>query len=386
MPESDPSNRGNEPARNLPIPVPQPREVARNGDTWLGRVMRSLFGWKAGSIRADLETVLSADTSGVTGFSPAESRMLRNILNLRERRVDDVMLPRADIVAVQQDITVGELVKVFESAGHSRLIVYGETLDDPVGLVHIRDLVAFMARRAVLPPKTAKRRKNAPAGLDLKAVDLSQPLSAVGITRPPLYVPPSMPAIDLLAKMQATRTHLALVIDEYGGTDGLVSIEDIVEQIVGDIEDEHDEGSIHTVVRQQDGSFLADGRAGLEEVATAIGPEFEIGEAGEEVETIGGLVVTRVGRVPVRGELVPGPNGYEFEVLDADPRRIKKIRIYRRARPRPLRPREAAASPPPAEPRADAPVQGTPAQETPAPDTPAQDAPPAAPPARDGEA
>jgi CBS domain containing-hemolysin-like protein len=128
--------------------------------------------------------------------------------------------------------------------------------------------------------------------------------------------------------MQATRIHLALVIDEYGGTDGLVSIEDIVEQIVGDIEDEHDEASIHTIVRQYDGSYLADGRANLEEVVTAIGPEFETGEAGEEVDTLGGYVVKRIGRVPVRGELIPGPGQFEFEVLDADPRRIKKLRIY----------------------------------------------------------
>ncbi|HWM45494.1 MAG TPA: hemolysin family protein [Xanthobacteraceae bacterium] len=334
MPDSDAANRGNEPTRNLPIPVPRPNDVARDGESWLGRLMRSLFGWKTGSIRADLETVLGSEASALTGFSPAESRMLRNILELRERRVDDVMLPRADIVAVQQDTTLGELVKIFESAAHSRLVVYGDTLDDPMGIVHIRDLVAFMAKHAAVPPKLAKRRKKPTEGLDFKSVDLSMPLAAAGIMRPLLYIPPSMPAIDLLAKMQATRIHLALVIDEYGGTDGLVSIEDIVEQIVGDIEDEHDEGSIHTIVRQADGSYLADGRASLEEVATAVGPEFEPGEAGEDVDTLGGLVVTRVGRVPVRGELVPGPNGFELEVLDADPRRVKKIRIYRSTKPR----------------------------------------------------
>jgi len=343
MSDSDPAKRGTEPARNLPVPVPRPVDVARDNETWLGRLMRGLFGWKSGSIRADLETVLGSEQANLTGFSPTESRMLRNILELRERRVDDVMLPRADIVAVQHDTTLVELVKIFESASHSRLVVYRETLDDPIGIVHIRDLVAYMARQAALPPKSARRRKKPVSGLDFKAVDLSVPLSSVAITRPLLYVPPSMPAIDLLAKMQATRIHLALVIDEYGGTDGLVSIEDIVEQIVGDIEDEHDEGSIHTIVRQQDGSYLADGRASLEEVAAAVGPELELGEAGAEVDTLGGLVVTRVGRVPVRGELVPGTNDFEFEVLDADPRRVKKIRIYRSTRPR-GRPREATAA------------------------------------------
>jgi CBS domain containing-hemolysin-like protein len=138
-----------------------------------------------------------------------------------------------------------------------------------------------------------------------------------------------MPAIDLLAKMQATRVHLALVIDEYGGTDGLVSIEDLVELIVGDIEDEHDEADETTVLRQADGSYLADARASLEDVVALVGAEFDVGEAGEEVNTLGGYLATRIGRVPVRGELVPGPGPYEIEVLDADPRRVKRVRIHR---------------------------------------------------------
>ncbi|MGZ5854613.1 MAG: transporter associated domain-containing protein, partial [Xanthobacteraceae bacterium] len=180
---------------------------------------------------------------------------------------------------------------------------------------------------------------------DFKAVDLSLPLSSIQIMRPLIYVPPSMPAIDLLVRMQATRIHLALVIDEYGGTDGLISIEDIVEQVVGEIEDEHDEASIHTIVRQFDGSYLADARANLEEVVTAVGPEFEIGEAGEDVDTLGGYVVKRIGRVPVRGELVLGPGRFEFEITDADPRRIKKIRIYRSKKPKELPPSEITAAP-----------------------------------------
>jgi CBS domain containing-hemolysin-like protein len=143
-----------------------------------------------------------------------------------------------------------------------------------------------------------------------------------------------MPAIDLLAKMQATRIHLALVIDEYGGTDGLVSIEDIVEQIVGEIEDEHDTDAAPTVVAQRDGSFISDARASLEEVTKLVGTEFEVGEAAEDVDTLGGFLATRIGRVPVRGELVPGPGPFEIEVLDADPRRVKKVRIHRgRRRP-----------------------------------------------------
>jgi CBS domain containing-hemolysin-like protein len=149
-----------------------------------------------------------------------------------------------------------------------------------------------------------------------------------------------MPAIDLLAKMQATRIHLALVIDEYGGTDGLVSMEDIVELIVGDIADEHDEDETPAVVRQSDGSFLADARASLEDVTSIVGAEFDVGDAAEDVDTLGGYLVTKVGRVPVRGELVPGPGLFEVEVLDADPRRVKKVKIYRSKTRRPERSRD----------------------------------------------
>ena len=347
MPDSDQSKRSEAVAaegevRNLPVPVPRPSEVARdNGEGWVGRMLRTLFGWKPGTIRADLEVVLEGGTGDETGFSPEEKTMLKNILGLRERRVEDIMLPRADIVAVQQDISLGELLKVFEKAEHSRLVVYNDTLDDPVGMVHIRDLIAFMmARAAVSPDTNAKRKKPLPAGLDIKAIDLSMALSSTKIIRTILFVPPSMPAIDLLAKMQATRIHLALVIDEYGGTDGLVSMEDIVELIVGDIADEHDEDETPAVVRQNDGSFLADARAPLEDVKSIVGAEFDVGDAADDVDTLGGYLVTKVGRVPVRGELVPGPGQFEIEVLDADPRRVKKVKIYRRKR-RPERNRDA---------------------------------------------
>jgi CBS domain containing-hemolysin-like protein len=157
------------------------------------------------------------------------------------------------------------------------------------------------------------------------------PLAETNIIREILYAPPSMPVLDLLAKMQATRIHLALVVDEYGGTDGVVSIEDIVEQVVGDIADEHDEETPPDVVHQADGSFLADARANLEDLASILGSEFEVGEVANEVDTLAGYVATRIGRVPVRGELVPGPGSFELEILDADPRRVKKIRIYRGA-------------------------------------------------------
>src|SRR5262245_15857339 len=318
-------------SRNLPVPVPPAAERARsNGESWLARALRALFGWKPSTIRADLKDVLETP-AGESGFSPTERRMLRNILSLRERRIVDVMVPRADIIAVQRDIALGELMKVFESAGHSRLVVYDDTLDDAIGMVHIRDLVAFMSERAAASAKANTRRKKPfPAGLDLKAVDLSMPLSATKIMREILFAPPSMPVLDLLARMQTTRIHLALVVDEYGGADGVVSIEDIVEQIVGEIADEHDEDTPPDVVRQPDDSYLADARTSLDDLAAIVGAEFDIGEvAKKEVDTLAGYVATRIGRVPVRGEVVPGPGPFELEILDADPRRVKKLRIYR---------------------------------------------------------
>jgi CBS domain containing-hemolysin-like protein len=319
----------------------------------LSRIMHILFGWKSATTRADLEQVLAAPPAG-SGFSAEEAAMVRNILGLRDYRVERVMIPRADIVAVQQDIALAALIKVFESAGHSRLVVYNDTLDDPTGMVHIRDLISFMAARAgggasADPLSAAPREEPLRTDLDFANLDLTMPLAATHIVRDILYAPPSMPALDLLAKMQATRIHLALVIDEYGGTDGLVSMEDLVEIIVGDIADEHDVDEMPAITRQSDGSFLAAGRASLDEVRAVIGNEFDFGEARGEVDTLGGYLVIRAGHVPVRGELVPGPDSFEAEVLDADPRRVKRVKIYRRKDRRPALPREApaAAKPPP---------------------------------------
>src|SRR3954468_19082514 len=339
MPDTDAPSRsdsGNAPSSaaqertNLPVVVPQPNEPARErGEGWLARALRALFNWKSSSARADLQTVLESGAFE-TGFSPQERVMLTNILALRGRRVDDVMVPRADIIAVQQDISLGELIKVFEGAGHSRLVVYNDTLDDPVGMAHIRDVIGYMVRHAQRSAAgNTKRKKPFPAGLDLKGIDLSVSLVAAKIIREILFVPPSMPAIDLLAKMQATRIHLALVIDEYGGTDGIVSMEDVVEEVFGEIEDEHDEDETPSIVRQHDGSFLADARAQLEDVVAIVGPEFEIGDIADEVDTLAGYVMTRAGRLPSRGEVVSGPGDFEIEVLDSDPRRLKKLRITR---------------------------------------------------------
>jgi CBS domain containing-hemolysin-like protein len=355
-PHSEPADREH---RGLPMVVPKPGEQPEG---WLTRVMRILFGWKAASTRADLELVLTTEQPQ-SGFSPEEAVMLKNILGLRETRIERVMVPRADIVAVQRDIALADLIKVFEVAGHSRLVVYNDTLDDPAGMVHIRDLVAFMAARAAQHPTGSGERELPQAGdLSFADIDLSMPLAAANIVREILYAPPSMPALDLLAKMQATRIHLALVIDEYGGSDGLVSMEDLVELIVGDIADEHDEQQGPVVTRQADGSFLANGRASLDDVRAAIGEQFDVGEVAQEVDTLGGYLVTKAGHVPVRGELVPGPEPFEAEVLDADPRRVKRVKIYlrkdrrpaalRELRPAAPRPRDEPSRPNPNPPRA----------------------------------
>jgi CBS domain containing-hemolysin-like protein len=305
-------------------------DAPRKGERLIERI-KSLVGLRSGSLRTDLAEVLAEDTAVKAEFSPAERTMLQNILALEKQRIGDLMVPRADIIAVQKNIPIGQLLRVFANAAHSRLVVYDDTLDDPTGMVHIRDLVAYLTSRAVVAAEaSAKRAKPLPADLDPRAVDLSEPLSATQITRQILFVPPSMPAIDMLVKMQATRIHLALVIDEYGGTDGLVSIEDIVEQIVGDIEDEHDVDEATMIVAQSDGSFAADARASLDEAAEKIGPAFAAGEELEDVDTLGGLLVTLAGRVPVRGEIIAGPGDFEIEVLDADPRRVKRLRISRR--------------------------------------------------------
>jgi len=299
--------------------------------------LRAVFGLGNASIRDDIQDALE-DTSAQADFSAQERLMIKNVLSLHEVRVEDVMVPRADIFSVSLTMTLAEVLAMFRTAGHSRLPVYAATLDDPRGMIHVRDLVDYIAAaeepmpREALAPVATEGPEAAPEKLvrSLGALDLTLPLSAAKILRPVLFVPPSMPALDLLVKMQATRTHMALVIDEYGGTEGLASIEDIVEMIVGDIEDEHDQDDEPTVVPGEDGSFLVDARAPLDEVSTTLATNLETISDAEDLETIGGLVTALAGHVPVRGEIVV-EGGLEFEVLDADPRRIKRLKIYRSA-------------------------------------------------------
>ena len=319
---NDDRSRSDRPVRPL-------TETDETRDHWYDRVLTRLGLKSRESIRHDLEDAL-AETVEDTDFSPQERAMLKNVLSFHRIRVEDVMVPRADIVAVAADTNLGELLSLFRTAGHSRLPVYGETLDDPKGMVQIRDFLDFIAMRADSgTPEAGSGDETPPPSLG--QIDLSMTLSSANILRPVLFVPRSMPAIDLLVRMQATRTHMALVIDEYGGTDGLVSIEDLVEMVVGDIEDEHDEDSTLTVIPAADGTYIADARASLDEVKEVLGLDLADEEGAEDIDTIGGFIVTLAGRVPSRSEVIVGPAGLEFEVLDADPRRVKRLRIHRRA-------------------------------------------------------
>jgi CBS domain containing-hemolysin-like protein len=305
------------------------------------KVARLLRPQNASSFREDLADVLATEESAAIGFSPVERAMLNNILRFREVRVEDVMVPRAEIEAVDQDTTIGEVMMLLHETGRSRMPVYSETLDDAKGMVHIRDLLGYVIkesrnkRRAQsktaalpLPDGTAAPKATRSKPFDLARVNPDTTIAQAGIIRPVLFVPPSMLASELMVKMQAERIQMALVIDEYGGTDGLASLEDIVEMLVGDIEDEHDDEEA-MFTRQGDDIFIADARVELEEIAKAIGPDFDISEQIKEVDTLGGLIFSELGRIPARGEVVQAVPGFEFHVLDADPRRIKKVRITR---------------------------------------------------------
>jgi CBS domain containing-hemolysin-like protein len=292
----------------------------------LGR-LRALLGLGGGSLRDDVQEAIEEITEA-SGFSALEREMLANVLSLHEVRVADIMIPRADIIAVAIDASLADVLEMFRTAGHSRLPVYAENLDDPRGMVHIRDLVDFIAK------VTEGFTLNAPPPGRRGFAEMT--LAESGILRPVLFAPPSMPALDLLVKMQATRTHMALVIDEYGGTDGLASIEDVVEMIVGDIEDEHDDDETPKIEGGADGTFVADARASLDDVSQAIGRDLSEFVDAEDVDTLGGLVSSLAGHVPLRGETLSA-DGFQFEVLDADPRRVKRIKI------RPITPEHSAA-------------------------------------------
>ncbi|WP_322990601.1 hemolysin family protein [Hoeflea sp.] len=322
----------------LPVPVPQVPDESNGMGLW-HRLVRALFPPSdRESIREDLTEALLPGGNLHSAFSPDERAMLQNILRLREVRVEDVMVPRADVEAVDQTTTLGRLLEIFDESGRSRMPVYAENLDDPRGMIHIRDLLAWITKQGRTKRKsTAKnpavvQKRTSLNGLDLSRVDLTKTLQESGITRKVLFVPASMLASDLMQRMQANRIQMALVIDEYGGTDGLVSLEDIVEMVVGDIADEHDDEEETLISKTGEDVWVVDAKAELDDLAKEIGPDFDIREQSEEVDTIGGLIFSELGRVPVRGEVVQGLPGFEFHVTDADPRRVKRVRIIRKRR------------------------------------------------------
>ncbi|MDX5384177.1 MAG: hemolysin family protein [Rhodobacterales bacterium] len=246
------------------------------------------------------------DAQAGTDSSAPERQQVHNILNLRRMRVEDVAIPKADITAVPDTITMDELVELFRETGLTRLPVYSGTLDTPLGMLHLKDFAL-------------KHGFNGAA----------QDFSLKQMLRPLLYVPPSMSIGVLLQKMQSERKHMALVIDEYGGVDGLLTIEDLIEQVIGEIEDEHDTDEDQFWTVEKPGQYLALSKTPLEEFEAEIGQSLTEHEDvdEEEIDTLGGLVFMLAGRVPVRGEVVQHPAGIEFEVVDADPRRIKRLRV-----------------------------------------------------------
>ncbi len=245
--------------------------------------------------------------------TPQARARLINAALFDRLRVEDVMVPRADIVAVDVNATLKDVAQVFAQNPHSRLPVFRETLDDPLGMVHIKDVVRHLA------PGVGNGHEHG----DLKLLER--------IRRPVLFVPPSMPAADLLFRMQSRRVHMAIVVDEFGGTDGLVTLEDLVEEIVGDIEDEHDADPGPVVRTRGPSSWEVDARCDIREFEAIVGRTLSSDDVMEEVDTLGGLVFTLAGRVPERGEVIRHPAGVEFEVSDADPRRIKRLLVRAQA-------------------------------------------------------
>ncbi len=275
------------------------------------------------SLRDSLQLALQGENSKTGSFSGSERTMLANVLKLSAVRVEDVMVPRVDIEAADDEDSLGELVEKFRSSGHSRLPLFSENLDNIVGMIHIKDALQHVSAPVEKPNGSPIKLLNPVLKKKLKALDFAREV---------LFVPPSMPVGDLLQSMQATRLHMAIVVDEYGGTDGLVSIEDLLEAVVGDIEDEHDDEELALVIKQADNVYIAEARASLEELQKVIGTDFDPVEFSQEADTLGGLVFALIDRIPVRGEVITQLKGFEFEILQADPRRVKKVRILRRPR------------------------------------------------------
>ncbi|KKJ77176.1 hemolysin C [Kiloniella litopenaei] len=288
----------------------QDAETSSRGGLW-NWLTRS-FGFKNGdsSLRETMEEIIEEiegsedEAASSTPIGEDERVMLGNILKLRHLTCSDVMVPRADIIAVDLDTSIGDLIDMMSRAGHSRLPVFRETLDDVIGMVHIKDVLEY-----------SKGARNP---------------NLASIVRRVLIIAPSMRAIDLLLEMRMSRVHMALIVDEFGGIDGLVTIEDLVEEIVGEIEDEHDTDEGPRLYPRPDGSFIADARCPIGELEEKIGPILTDEERDEDIDTLGGVVFWLADRIPARGELIEHEEtSVMFEVLDADPRRIKRLKVWK---------------------------------------------------------
>ena len=281
-------------------------EDASSSRSWF-QSLRSLMFRREASLRDQIEDAIEeAEEDGEAplkgDLSAIEREMLLNLLHFGDRTAGDIAVPRSDIIAVPTTTSFAELVKAFAEAGHSRLPVYKDNLDDVVGMVHLKDVFAILARNRK-PPATITK-----------------------LIRQPLYVPAARGVLDLLADMHAKRMHLAIVIDEYSGTEGLVTIEDLVEEIVGDIEDEHDDAPVALLAQVEDGIWEADARAELEDVARTIDPR--LGNIDEDVDTLGGLAFVLAGHVPIVGEILVHDSGWRLEVTEGDERRVTRLRLH----------------------------------------------------------
>ncbi len=283
-----------------------PRDAGATDDPSLSETLRDwlrgLWRWRndENSARDTLDELIEEREEAEIPIDEDERRLLANILDLRDRTIHDVMVPRADIIAIEAEASLSKVIALITKEGHSRIPVYREDLDNVVGMVHIKDVLAWRGE--------------------------DQTFRLSKIWRIVLFVSPSMQVLELLLEMRVKRIHMALVVDEFGGVDGLVTIEDLVEEIVGEIEDEHDRGGKADMIQRPDGSFDTDARATIDCLEDRVG-RVVTDEEREDIDTLGGLVFALAGRVPIRGELISHPSGLEFEVLDADPRRIKRLRV-----------------------------------------------------------
>lgn len=290
-------------------PGPRPAEGAS-----LWAAFREFLNIKApNSLRESIEEAIDEHEDGTDpdDLDRNERTMLRNMLHLSDRKVGDVAVPRSDIIAIELESAFPDVVTAFREAGHSRLPIYSKSLDEVVGMLHVKDVYSVIAERYGATPVADER---VPHIADLM--------------RPVLYVPPSMPVADLLADMRRSRTHMAVVVDEYGGTDGLVTIEDVVEEIVGDIEDEHDDEVLSLLERHADGSLAADARLQLDDLERELDISFADADGGDDVDTLGGLVFLLAGRVPETGEKLVHANGWTLEIAASDGRRVERLRLY----------------------------------------------------------